>query len=366
MKINTNKEEFLKAIGLVGSVVSAKATLPILSNILVETSGMDEIKVVGTDLEIGISGTFPVKVVEEGSVTIPGRKINDIVRELPTGIPIEISVSKNSAVSIKTKSGFFRIMGLPKDDFPKTPEFSLENAIEIDQKALKECLVLTSFAMSRDEARYVLNGALFVIKEQSLIVVTTDGRRLAMFQKPVSVPPDVSIEAIVPAKAVGELVKLLSDEGSVKIVLTKNQIVFVLKNLFLISRLIEGAFPNYTQVVPKDEKTTSKLKREEFLSALRRAALLTTPEAQAVKLDFLKGKLLISSRSPNLGESKEEIGAEHDGEDVVIGFNPYYLIDVLKSLDVDDITMSLTVSDRPGVIKGKEGYTYVVMPMQLA
>lgn len=170
---------------------------------------------------------------------------------------------------------------------------------------------------------------------------------------------------IVPIKATQELNRILEKEGVVKIIPGKSQTIFHFGKTILTTRLIEGHFPNYEQVIPKEEKTTSQIQREELLQAVKRAALLTSPEAQFVKFDFLKDRVLISSRSPNLGEAREEISAQINGGELAIGFNPAYLVDVLKNLDIDTVSFSLTEPDKPGLVRGKEDYLYVIMPMQL-
>lgn len=365
MEITVDKSNFLKAVNLVSGVTAQKAnTLPILGNILMEVGKKGSVSLIGTDLEVGISTSVPVQVTKEGDITVPAKKIYEIIRELPEG-EIEITVAKNNAVNIKSGKSYFKIMGLTKEDYPKLPEWSLENAFEIEQAVLREGLMLTAFAISNDETRYVLNGVLISIKNNKIRFVATDGRRLAMVEKQIQNQTGKNIDMIVPIKAIHELMKVLSWDGVVQLVPSQNQVVFNLGQTFIISRLIEGHFPNYEQVVPKEERTTASVGREELLQGIRRAALLTSPDSPAVKLDFIKGKILISSRSPNLGEAKEEVGADVKGGDVAIGFNPHYLMDVLKNLDIDKVTFSLTDADKPGLIRGKDGYQYVVMPMQL-
>lgn len=366
MEIKATKSNFSKALGLVGGVTAQKAnTLPILSNILLETTSEGTLRLVGTDLEVGISTTIPVEVVKEGNITVPAKKMHEIIRELPEG-EIEISVAKNNAVNIRAGKAYFKIMGLSKEDYPKLPEWSPKDAIEVDQALVKESLSLTSFAISYDETRYVLNGVLISVSGNKIRFVATDGRRLAYKERDLENKGGKKHDMIVPVKAVQELLKLLNWEGTLQIIPSQNQVIFNFGDSFLASRLIEGNFPNYEQVIPKGEKTTSSANREEFLQAVRRTALLTSPDAPAVKLDFVRGKILVSSRSPNLGEAKEELSADVTGDELAIGFNPHYLIDALKNLDIENISFSLTDADKPGLMKGKEGYLYVVMPMQLS
>lgn len=365
MEFQIDRDRFLYGVGLVSSVTAQKNnTLPILGNLLIEARPGNEIELVGTDLELGVSTFVPVEQLTEGSVTIPAKKTYEILRELPPG-PVEVTVTKSNAVNIKGGKAFFKIMGLGKEDFPRLPEANPEEVVEIDPIIFKECLALTSFAISRDETRYVLNGVYIQLKGEEIKFVATDGRRLAFIRRKIANPHGKVFEMIIPSKATQELLKILDPEGVLRITPTKNQAIFQFGKTTLTTRLIEGHFPNYEQVIPKTEKTTSRVAREEFLQAIRRAALLTSSESQTVKFDFLKDKVLISSRTPNLGEAREEITADVSGEEVAIGFNPHYLVDVLKSLDTDTISLSLSEPDKPGLLRGKEDYLYVIMPMQL-
>lgn len=365
MEFRVNRDRFLQAVGLVSSVTTQKTnTLPILGNVLIESRSGEEIFLAGTDLELGISTVLGVDRLKEGAITIPGKKLFEILRELPAG-EVEVVVAKNNAVNIKAGKAFFKIMGLGKDDFPKLPELDFSTGIELEQSLLKECLTLTSFAISHDETRYVLNGVYIQLLDEKIKFVATDGRRLAFIEKKLPAPIPTPLEMILPTKAIQELNRILEQEGTVKMVVTKTQAAFSFGKTTLTTRLIEGHFPNYEQVIPKEEKTTSQVRRDELLQAVRRAALLTSPESQLVKFDFLKDRLLISSRSPNLGEAKEEISAQANGGELAIGFNPHYLLDVLKNLDIETVSFSLSEPDKPGLLRGKEDYLYVVMPMQL-
>lgn len=365
MEIRVTKNNFLKAASLVTGVTAQKAnTLPILGNVLLETTSKGELRLIGTDLEVGISTTMQVEVMKEGSITVPAKKINEIIRELPEG-EVEITVSKNNAVNIKAGKAFFKIMGLTKEDYPKLPEWSSKDSLELEQSLLKESLALTSFAISYDETRYVLNGVLISVKGNKIRFVATDGRRLAYVEREIKNKSGQDLEMIVPVKAVQELIKMLTWDGTVQIIPSQNQAVFNMGETYLVSRLIEGHFPNYEQVIPKGEKTKVTANREELLQAIRRASLLTSPDSPAIKLDFLRGKIIVSSRSPNLGEAKEELSADVTGDEVAIGFNPHYVMDALKNLDIETVALSLSEPDKPGLLKGKDGYLYVIMPMQL-
>lgn len=366
IQISVQKNDFLNAITTVFGAISSKSTIPILNNILIQTDGPDQILLTGTDLELSIKTQCPATVVLQGSITVPAKKLYEIIRELAPG-EIEITVSKNNAVNIKTNKSFFKIMGLEAEDFPKLPNSIPEQTFELDQQVLKQCLTLTSFAVSHDETRYTLNGVLVILGNQTARFIATDGKRLASVEKDLTPSRDATLEAIIPIKTVSELVKILSGgEGKVKIVYAQNQIILQLNKTVFVSRLIEGRFPNYEQVIPKEEKTCARVSRQELLSAMKRVSLLTSQENQSVKLDFTKGRILISSRSPNLGEAKEEVPAEVSGGGLTIGFNPSYVIDVLKNLESEEISLSMTDPDKPGLIRSEGGYLYVVMPMQLS
>src|SRR3989338_8565776 len=249
MEFQIDRDVFLQGIGMVSAVVSQKPnTLPILGNILIETLPSGEIYLMGTDLELGISTQLSTNHTTEGAITLPAKKIHEILRETPSGL-VEVTVAKNNAVNIRAGRAQFKIMGLTKDDFPKPPEVDLLNAVEIEQAMLQECLNLTSFAVSRDEARYVLTGVYFEIKESKLKLVATDGRRLAIVEKDLPSPTTTPIEIVIPNKAVQELCRILGEAGTVKIIPGKNQVIFHLGKTILTSRLIEGHFPNYEQVV---------------------------------------------------------------------------------------------------------------------
>ncbi len=366
MEVNLSRNDILNAAAKVIPAINPRTTLPVLSNILFETIGKDSVKITATDLEIGITTTLPANVSDEGKVTIPAKKFVDIIRELPEE-NVEINITKNNSVSIKSGKSYFKLMGLAHDDFPKFPKSDGKKGVEIEGTVLKEAIKLTSFAISDDETRYVLNGALVEYSGSNLKVVATDGRRLAIYEGKTNTKSEDDISVIIPAKALHELNRNIEENGNVKMLDLGNQVMFLIDETVIVSRLIEGHFPNYRQVIPSDNPIRVKFSTKDLLLAVKRVSILTSTESQAIKMDILKGnKVIISSRSPNLGESKEEIDVEERmGKEITIGFNPVYLLDVLKNLDVEYITFMFSSSNKPGVISGKEGYTYVIMPMQV-
>ena len=367
MKIKCEKESLLNGIQTVYSITTLKSTLPILSNILIETK-KEDIKLTATDLDVGITNDVGVKIEMDGAVTIPAKRFFDIVKELPHDREIVISAKKNNIVHIECEKLFFKLIGLPREEFPKLPEFKDKDAIIISQPNLKKMLTMTAFAMSYDQTRYVLNGVLFVIGPNSLRLVATDGRRMATAESELQLPKEFEKapkKIIVPTKAVSELLKTLGSGAEAKIILNENQVLFNLGQTTIISRLVEGEFPGYEQVIPKETKDKLRVGREDLLLAVRRASILTSQESQAIKLELFKDKLVISKITPELGESREELSVDYKGPELVIGFNPTYLIDVLKNLDKTEIGFELTSPEKPGVIRTDDGYIYVVLPMQI-
>lgn len=362
MKINVSKDILLAGIQTVQNIVSSRVTLPILSNILIETTDQT-VKLNATDLDIGISCEYPVNVIEKGSITIPAKRFSDVIRELPSG-DIMIHSRKNNQIDIEGNNYQFRLNGLPADEYPKFPEFDKKDQIDIEQKVFKTMLRLTSFAVSHEESRYVLNGVLMAVVDKTITLVATDGHRLAKTENILKHAPQKDFSVILPVKAVHEINRNLKDEGIVSIVVGHNQVLFNIDGILIATRVIEGEYPNYNQVIPPPVEQKINLNRQEFLSAIRRANLLATPDFQAVKFEVFKKKLVVSKTTPDVGESREEIPIDHKGQEFFAGFNPQFLMDFLKNIDVENIDLELAGPDRPMVIR-LENYLYLALPMQV-
>jgi len=365
MKLSVEKDVLLKGIQTVQGVITTKATLPILSNILLEAYS-DKLTLIATDLEIGISCVIPANVHEQGAITIPAKKFIEIIKELPDAV-VALTAMKNNTVSINCEKAFFKLFGLPKDEFPKLPSFNEEDPVTLNQSALKDMLTKTSFAVSHDEARYVLNGILFSINGNNIKLVATDGRRLALIEKQLPAEKVKGEQVIIPIKAVTELNKTLQMEGVVNIIINDSQAMFKIDNTIIITRLIEGDFPNYSQVIPKESANKIKVDTKRFLTSTRRIGLLTNQDSQSIRLDLLKDKMVISKNSPEVGEGKDEIDVVSQAQnELSIGFNPNYLLDALKTIGENEVDLELNGPDKAGVIKTQDSYVYVVLPMQLA
>ncbi|RKY30935.1 MAG: DNA polymerase III subunit beta [Candidatus Omnitrophota bacterium] len=361
MKFEVQKELLLNGIQKIQGVITSRATLPILSHILLEVT-QDTLRLTATDLDIGISCVIPVETRESGAITVPAKRFSDIIKELPSDT-ININTKKNNLIIIEAESCQFKILGLNKEDFPKLPEIKEGRAIKLEQADLKHMLQLTSFAVSYDETRYILNGMLLQIQDNKLTLVSTDGKRLAYFEKTLQQTSDKTVHIIIPIKVLHELSRNLQ-EGTLSLLVGHNQALFDLNDMIIISRLIEGEFPDYQQVIPKTSDNKMRVSRDGFLLALKRASLLTTPDYQAVKLEIFKNKLVVSKSTPDIGEHREEVSIVYQGKEIAIGFNPQYLIDVLKNLGEETIELELTDSEKPGVIR-VNGYVYIVLPMRL-
>jgi len=362
MKIKILKQAFLKNIQHVQNIISSKSSLPILSNILIEAE-KNKVTLISTDLDIGISSVLETEVEEEGAITIPAKRFSDIIKELPDE-DISISTMKNNSMIIKCSKCVFKIIGLPKEEFPKLPEFKDEPSVVLKQGVLKNMLTMTQFAMSHDETRYVLNGALFLFKGKKLTIVTTDGKRLSLVKKEIE-KDGLNKSIIVPSKTIYELNRALEDDGDVTVVFSENQVRFALKNITIISRLIEGDFPNHEQVIPKEPQEKIMIQRGQFLDGIKRAALLTTQDSLAVRFEILKNKMIVSKSSPNIGEVREEMDTVYKGHEITVGFNPNYIMDALKVMPMDEIALEIFGADKPAVMRVDDWFVYLALPMQL-
>ncbi len=368
MKIKIDKGELLRGIQVVGNVITPKNILPILSNILFETE-KNKVKLTTTDLDLGISITLDAEILEPGAITLPTKRLSDIIKELPLG-SVTLTTKKNNIVDIQLENCEFKLMGLPKEEFPKLPEFKDKEVVVFEQDVLKNMLYLTAFAVSHEETRYVLNGLLLEIKKvegqdlTSVKFVGTDGRRLAVIEKKIPLKHTKDLKIIVPYKTIQELMRNLKEEGDVSLVVGANQAFFEMDSVVIISRLIEGDFPDYQKVIPHSSSTKIKLGKEEFILVLRRANLLTTPDFQAVKFELFKNKLVVSKSTPDVGEFREEIPIEYTGKELVIGFNPHYFLEMLKNWRDEDFTLEFYDAEKPGVVRSPD-YTYIVQPIRL-
>jgi DNA polymerase-3 subunit beta len=363
MKFTISKESFLDAINQVQHVVSSRTTLAILSNVLLKAKD-GVLELTTTDLDVGVTCSVPAEVDEPGATTLPARRLATIVRELPAE-EIEFKVDEKNVASIRSGPSYFKVLGLTSEEFPALPRFDDAREFKMEQQMLRDCLRKTSYAISTDETRYVLNGILFSFKDNALTMVATDGRRLAMVEQELEFPQSQEIDIIVPTKAVNELSRLLEDMGEVSIRVTGSQVGFDLGNSLLVSKLIDGNYPNYRQVIPGDSKERIPLEREAFLRAISRVSLLTTDKSNSIKFIFTPGSCEIVASSPDIGEARETLAINYKGASITIAFNPEFSMAPLRNLSADEVHLHLIDEISPGVLRSGTNFLYVLMPMRV-
>ncbi len=369
MNLTITKEQIINGLQAVQNVVSSRTTLPILSNVLLRAEG-ERLEFTATDLDVTVACSVEAKVKKAGATTVPVRKLFGIVRELSGG-ELDLEVDDKNVCSVRSGTSFYKIHGIGADEFPPLPKFKDDKKVTLTQETTKSMLGKTSFAISTDESRYVLNGVFISLKDHKMTVVATDGRRLALADEEVEITEKSQGEFIIPAKAINELNRLLQEKGDVEIKFGENQAAFKLKDdqgfsILVLTKLIEGNYPNYRQVIPGETKERVPLAREEFLHALRRAEIMTSEKANSVKLTFSKNSLAITANSPEVGEARESLAVNYKGKEIAIAFNPKFLIEPLNALTEDEVFFELTDELSPGVLKINGPFLYVVMPMRLS
>ena len=369
MNLTIAKEQILSGLQSVQNVVSTRTTLPILSNVLLRAKE-GRLELTATDLDVTVTCSVEASVKAAGAITLPAKKLFGIARELSSG-EMDLEVDDKHVCSLRSGPSFYKIRGLAAEEFPPLPEFKEDKKVTIPQEKIRGMLKKTSFAISTDETRYVLNGIFLSLKEHKLTMVATDGRRLALVDEEVDISEKSQGEFIIPSKAVNELNRLLQEKGEVEIRFTDNQAAFTLKNdkgldTVIITKLIEGNYPNYRQVIPAETKERITLVREEFQHALKRAEIMTSEKQNSVKLTFSKNNLSITANTPDVGEARESIAINYKGKEVSIAFNPGYMIDPLNALPDDEVYFEIIDELSPGVFKINGPFLYVVMPMRLS
>ncbi len=374
MRVTVERDELLTALHRVQGIVEKRNTMPSLANVLLEAKpeGLD---ISATDLELGMRGLYKATVEEPGSVTFPARKLYEILKEIKDP-EIAMTVKDDCLVTIKAGLGEFKVVGLPSKDFPPLPAIEREGLIPLPGVGLLQLIRKTLFAVGDNDTRYVLNGLLIVVTntdETPIIrLVGTDGHRLAMADQNL-VPTEAGIQTqeekvIVPKKAATEIRRLLEEGGDEPMIgFTKNMLIFRKSGLVLTSRLMEGNYPNYQQVIPKASNKKITVKRDDLEGALRRVSVLAQNKSYAVKLTFSKKAITLFSSHPDTGEAKDEIPAGFNGEEFSAGFNARYLLDVLGVMESETVVLNMEASLSPCLIRELDTPTFqaVVMPVKV-
>ncbi len=376
MELKIGVQELARALARSQGIVEKKSTMPILSHVLLEAAQGDELHVSATDLDISVSSEHKCEVLKEGKVAVPAKQLYEIVKALPEK-DVVLKRASNNYLEIRSGAAEFRLVGLPAEDFPALPRFDKVQLVKVEPRPLLQMIELTGFAVSSDETRYNLNGVFFEPSPGGLRAVATDGHRLSLAERPLEGDFHMKKGVILPRKGLGEMKKLLleAEEGETRLGFVENSAVLQRPNVKLVMRLIEGVFPDYRQVIPKVGEKRFTVGRERFLDTLRRISLLSTDKAHAVKLELATGTLRVLSQNPDLGEAKEEVPVQYQGDPLKIGFNARYLMDVLGALAalepvaVQDVVVELADDLSPGVVKpageSTTQFTAVVMPMRI-
>lgn len=374
MKFKINRDHFANGLAQVLNVVGSKATMPILSNVLIEAE-KDQISLTTTNLDLGIRCRIKADVKETGAVTLPVKRLATIVRELPN-VDVSFDASPNHQVKLASGGSNFRIMGIGKEEFPPLPEFGDEKSFTLEQSELTTMLKSVAYAQSTDETRYILNGVYFNFKDGKLSLVATDGRRLALISRELEVPAESAGAIILPAKTVSELTRLLDKGEKLKINFNDRRAAFqiatdkdssgLVDSVYLYSKVVEGNYPNYQQVVPKETHQRIKLERELFLQCVHRAALVCSEKSNSVKIKLTSNLLEITAQSPDFGEAHESMAISYSGPELQVAFNPTFVMDPLRALTKDEIFFELKDDVSPGVFKTLESFLCVIMPVRLS
>lgn len=374
MKFKINRDHFSNGLAQVLNVVGSKATMPILSNVLIEAE-KDHISLTTTNLDLGIRCKIKAEVKETGAVTLPVKRLATIVRELPN-IDVVFDASPNHQVRLTSGGSNFKIMGIAREEFPPLPEFGEEKSFTLEQPELTSMLKSVAYAQSSDETRYILNGVYFNFKDGKLSLVATDGRRLALISKELEVPPASSGSIILPAKTVSELLRMLDKGEKLRISFNDRRAAFqintekdtsgLLDSIYLYSKVVEGNYPNYNQVIPKETHQRIKLERELFLQCVHRAALVCSEKSNSIKVKLSSNLLEITAQSPDFGEAHESMAIAYSGPELQVAFNPQFVMDPLRALAKDEVFFEVKDEVSPGVFKTLESFICVIMPVRLS
>lgn len=378
MKLTIFRDEFVQGLARAHGVADRRSSMPVLANVLLETEGPGGLRISATDLHLGTTGVIPAQVDDGGATTAAARTLFDIVRNLPRG-EVYLSVDENQWLEVRCGRVHYRIAGIPAEDFPELPSSEEVDFFCLDSELLSTVIEQTYFAVSTDEGRPHLNGALFQGEGEMLRMVATDGHRLSMIERGMEQEgANLDFSMLVPLKAILELRKLLDEgAGDVEVGAAGPNAFFrrhlagagegVETEITMSVKLVEARFPPYEKVIPKNNDHRAVAERLTMLEALRRAALISRDKSVALRLSFAANKIIVASDNPDVGEASEEIDAEYDGEELEMGFNGRYLMDTLSSLDCESVALWLNGSTDACVIKPAEGggYIGVVMPMRL-
>jgi DNA polymerase-3 subunit beta len=372
MKFVISTQELNYLISKIQNVVPQKPTIPILTNFLIEASN-DELILTATDLTVGIRCNTEVKILEEGATTLPAKRLAQLVRELTT-VNVEVSSNSHEMTTLVAGTSRFKLNGMSKEEFPTLPDLSHAHSFQIKQKDLKDLLYRTSFAVSKEDNRYVLTGVLMHIANSQVVFVGTDGKRLARAYALIDISPTFTSQSIIPLKAVEEILKNLTDEGEAKISLMPDKIAVEANQTLLLTKLLAGDYPDINRVIPENSEIIVSLHREELMTLLRQVSLFTADHNHSVRFTFTDGELKLTANTMDIGEGHVGMPVNYHGPKLEIAFNPGFFIDILRHCKEETVTLGLTDPYNPGIItdgeqSGKLSQAtplFVIMPMRLS
>ncbi len=362
MKLTVSRELLFDALQKVTTIIGARSTLPILVNVLLEADG-ESLALTTTDLEIRIRTEIAAKVGQPGRTTLPAKTLFNVVRELP-GEEVSLDAGENHQIRLESGASTYRLNGMAADDFPQPTPVVCLRGITLPQADLARMMSLVSYAASTDDSRKMLNGVHFKIAESAFTTVATDGKRLALVEKMVEARVGDDGEAIIPSKAAAELQRLLAKEGDAVIEIGESQASFQMGRTHMVTKLVEGTYPNYRQVIPTSFSKKIEIAAGTFAAALRRVSLVVSETSPFVKFSLSANAIELHAESAEKGESKESLPIEYAGQELAISFNPIYLTAPFRVLDADKVHLQINDGFSPVALSAGEGFLYVIMPMR--
>ena len=368
MRFTISREKLLEGLQAVTAAVPAKTTLPVLANLLVETTERG-IRLSATDLDIAVSTEVVADVETPGAITIPAKKLSEIARELPPS-PVKIAASGEQRVTLECGRSKFKLLGLPRDEFPSFPSVRFNESWRVKSGELQKLIKHTSFAVSTEESRPILNGVLWELREDKMRMVSTNGHRLAKMELPVESSTAPPGDLIVPPKALDQVHRLFPAEEELEIARGDNHLGFRSPFTSVFTRLVEGPYPNYEQVIPKDNDRYCLADKAALISALKRMSVIASDQTHRIKMSFNAGMLKFSVTTPDLGEAQDELPVQYTGDQLDIGFNAMYLLEILRYMPTEQVRLTFKAPERAATIE-PEGwddpakYLCLVMPLRL-
>jgi len=364
MKFRLSRSDLAALIGRVQNVISAKPTLPVLANILVEAMD-DQILISATDLTVSMRVYFDATVDEEGAIALPARRFFQLIREM-TSHDIDIECGAAEIAHIHAGTSHFKLNGMHKSEYPTLPDMDEGANLNLPSEQLKELLTKTSFACARDDSRHVLNGLLMVIEGNCLTFIGTDGKRLAKIHADLKEPIDLERRMIIPLKGIEEMIKILDADEKAQLSILHDRVALNVGSCSVITKLISGEYPDVNRVIPEESQMKKiSVSRDELMTLLRQVSLFTTDEINSVRFLFSSGSLQLFAASGEIGEGKVSMPVTYSGDELEIAFNPHILLNLLKHLSDETFEFGLIDSYNPGLIKDSSNALFVVMPMRL-